>query len=303
MLKVGNCKHGTPCIYEIRNTVTGRVYVGSTPRFSQRFTEHKRMLDANKHHSRKLQASYRKHGASSFVMKVIEVVSHPAFIYAREQFWIDKHGFSNTYNSAPVAMGATRLAEPVYSIDPKTGIKTHFASATVAASEVLGSSEKMCQVRNAIYSRRKAGGRFWTKDKNESLGAFMENKRILKNEGKQHKVFAFTRAGKCVNSFATIADAASFYQVSESAIGQAIRSEAFRTSAGLLWNNQNTPKQVVSRKTKTVVQKQNGTIIAVWNSLLEAVKSVAGTNIKGISSAATGYTKSHRGYQWEFAKS
>jgi group I intron endonuclease len=303
MLKVGNCKHGTPCIYEIRNTVTGRVYIGSTPRFVQRFTEHKRMLNANKHHSRRLQASCNKHGASVFVMKVVEVVSHSVFIHAREQFWIDKHGFRNTYNSAPVAMGATRVAEAVYSIDPKTGIKKHFASAMVAASQVLGSSEKMCQVRKAIYSRRKAGGRFWTKNENETLGAFMENKRMARNEGKRHEVFAFTRAGQCVNSFATIADAASFYHVSESAISQAIRSEAFRTSAGLLWNNQNAPKQVVSRKTKTVVQKENGTIIAVWNSVVEAAKSVAGTNIKGISSAATGCTKSHRGYQWEFAKS
>jgi group I intron endonuclease len=303
MLKAGNCKHGTPCIYEIRNTVTGRVYVGSTPRFSRRFTEHKRLLNANKHHSRKLQFSYNKHGASAFVMKVIEVVSHPAFIYAREQFWIEKHGFKNTYNSAPVAMGATRLSDPVYSIDPKTGIKTHFASAAVAAFKVLGSSEKTCQVRNAIYSRRKAGGRFWTKDQNESLVAFMENKRQLKNNGRIHKVFAFTHAGQFVNSFASIADAALFYRVSESAISQAIRSKAFRTSAGLLWNNENTPKQIVSRKTKTVVQRQNGNIIAVWASLVEAVESVLGTSLKGISSAATGYTKSHRGYQWEFAKS
>ena len=303
MFKVGNCKHGTPCIYEIRNTVTGRVYVGSTPRFSVRFTEHKRLLDANKHHSRKLQFSYNKHGASVFVMRVIEVVSHPAFIHAREQCWIDRHGFENTYNSAPVAMGATRLAETVYSIDPKTGSKVQFASAMVAASEVLGSSQKMCQVRTAIYSRRKAGGLFWTKDKSESLAVFIENKRRLRHSNKHHCVFAFTSDGQFVNSFITITDAATCYGVSESQISQAICNESFRTAAGLLWNRERLPKQVVSRKTKTVVQKHKGTVVAVWNSIVEASRAVAGTNIKGISSAATGYTKSHRGYQWEFAKS
>lgn len=236
-------------------------------------------------------------------MSVIEVVSHSAFTHAREQFWIDRHGFKNTYNGAPIAMGATRLAEPVYSIDPETGIKAQFASAMMAASEVLGSSEKMCQVRSAIRRRRRAGGRFWTKDRSESLACFIKNKCCLKRDSKRDRVFAFTHDGQCVSSFKTIVDAATFYGVSESAISRAIISEAFRTAAGLLWNNESTPKQVVARNTKAVVQKQDGTIVAVWKSVVEAAKSVAGTSIKGISSAATGYTKSHRGYQWEFAKS
>jgi group I intron endonuclease len=330
MLKAGNCKHGTPCIYEIRNTVTGRVYVGSTPRFSRRFTEHKRLLNANKHHSRKLQFSYNKHGASAFVMKVIEVVSHPAFIYAREQFWIEKHGFKNTYNSAPVAMGATRIAEAVYSIDPKTGDKVKFVSAMNAAEMKLGSSEKMCQIRTAIYTRRKAGGVFWTKDGNESIEEFMANKKQLKSNRRAYCVFAWTMDGRLTGRFKSITDATNHYGLNASSMRRAIASRFKFTCGSMLWSSSEVPpkdseiaermsvlqasqirrrerereaqRPKVFKKPVIQIDRRSGKILAVHPSLSDAARSVPKATLNGVSEAANKKRAHHAGCIWEFAK-
>jgi len=71
VIRVGSLQSGVACVYEIRNTITNRVYIGSTARFAVRFTEHKRMLDDGDHHSRKLQHSYDKHGA--IALEVVNV--------------------------------------------------------------------------------------------------------------------------------------------------------------------------------------------------------------------------------------
>jgi uncharacterized protein YfiM (DUF2279 family) len=261
------------------------------------------LLRRNEHHSRKLQASYNKHGADLFVMRVVEIVSHVVFIQAREQYWIERYGFKKTYNTAPVAMGATRIAMPVYSIDPSTGQVTAYKSAEMAAAATIGTATKSAKIRRAIYTVRRARGRYWTAIEGETLSELLARKQKKKTQGKVASVFAFNLEGELVNAFPTIATAAKHYGVTSTVICQAISNSNYRTAAGLLWNNQQVPKCVKSRKTKRVLQKQNGATVAVWDSVTEAAQAIAGTTVKGISGAATGYTKSHRGYQWEFAKS
>lgn len=289
------------------------------------------MLDANKHHSRRLQFSYNKHGSSAFVMKIIEVVSHSAFIHAREQYWIERHGFDKTYNSAPVAMGATRIANPVYSIDPKTGDKVKFASAMTAAEMKLGSSEKLCQIRKAIYSRRKAGGVFWTTDEGESLSGFILNKRTSKSQRWGYRVFAWTLSGKELSKFSTIAEAAKYYGVNASGIHRAIRSEFSRTCGSMLWSavevapseshiiQRRNALQVaqmkrrereledrrikVSKKKVLQVDRKSGEILAVHESLSQAARTIPKATLNGVSEAARKVRSHHAGYIWEFVKS
>lgn len=330
MLKVGNCKHGTPCVYEIRNTLTNRVYIGSTPRFSIRFTEHKRLLEANKHHSRKLQFSYNKHGASAFVMKVVEVVSHAAFIHAREQYWIERHKFKNTYNSAPVAMGATRIPEAVFSIDPKTGIKTKFDSAMDAAAKMLGASDKPCRIRKAIYSRRRCCGLFWTGNQEESLDAFIRAKQEIKRHRRGYCVFAWSLDGDLVGRFTSITEAATHYGISACRIGVAIRSGFKAMCGSMLWSKNESPpceKELAERKSamqaaqikrreremeekrvkvfrKQVIQidRRTGRELTVFPSLSDAAQAVPKATLNGVSEAANKKRAHHAGFIWEFAK-
>lgn len=303
MRRIGTCNRGTPCVYEIRNTTKGKVYVGSTSRFAMRFTEHLRLLQGDNHHSRRLQFSYNKHGPSVFEMKVIEVVSHAAFLIAREQRWIDFHGFKNTYNASPVAGGGGKQPNPVWAICPSTGETTEYESVGHAATELIGDVGKEAQIRKAAYSARKCRGLYWSFTPGCSMDTISETRDTKRRDSQKMNVFAFDAFGVMVGAFVTARDAARHYECSESQISLSIRLDRYRTAAGLTWSNDPVFTQTRSRKTKRVVQKQDGRIVKIWDALKDASDAIPGATLKGISSAATGYTKSHRGYQWEFARS
>ena len=58
-------------IYQIINTATNKIYIGSTKDFKSREWQHFNMLERNKHSSQKLQKSYNKHGKNNFKFEVI----------------------------------------------------------------------------------------------------------------------------------------------------------------------------------------------------------------------------------------
>jgi len=77
------------CIYQIRNLVNGKIYVGSATVVEKRLAAHKRMLVRGKHHSVKLQRSWDKHGESVFDFRVVEGVADEQMLLQREQVWLD----------------------------------------------------------------------------------------------------------------------------------------------------------------------------------------------------------------------
>lgn len=95
----------TSAIYQIRNSVSGRVYVGSAVNVEQRWACHRHRLRKGNHHSIAMQRSWNKHGAEVFVFEILECVQ-PADLIAREQYWIDALDATNPktgFNMAPTA--------------------------------------------------------------------------------------------------------------------------------------------------------------------------------------------------------
>lgn len=96
-------------IYAIRNTLNGRVYIGSSSRaVLVRWTEHRKLLRAGRHHSLTLQRSWSKHGEAAFEILLIEAVADLSKLVEREQFWIDAHRSTDKrfgFNRWPVAGG------------------------------------------------------------------------------------------------------------------------------------------------------------------------------------------------------
>lgn len=96
-------------IYRIRNTVNGKVYVGSSKHAQRRMQAHKRLLRLNKHHSSHLQAAWNIDGEAAFVFDLI-VVCAEADLLLYEQIAIDAykaHINDFGYNQARIA-GSTR---------------------------------------------------------------------------------------------------------------------------------------------------------------------------------------------------
>ena len=79
-------------IYQIRNLVNGKVYVGSSVNMYDRWCEHRSELKHNRHHSQKLQCAYNKYGEHNLIFEVIEQVDTLELL-DKEQYYI------NLYNS------------------------------------------------------------------------------------------------------------------------------------------------------------------------------------------------------------
>lgn len=93
-------------IYSIRNTVSGRVYVGSAVNITQRWHLHRSLLKRGKHHSILLQRSWVKHGPAVFSFDILELVDDKERLIEREQHWIDALNSANPstgFNIAPKA--------------------------------------------------------------------------------------------------------------------------------------------------------------------------------------------------------
>ena len=97
-------------VYQIRNKINNKVYVGSSKDISQRWLQHISGLKNNKHRNQHLQYAWNKYGEENFEFSILEIVvnqnNFKDILIEREQFWIDKfHSVNNKfgYNICPNA--------------------------------------------------------------------------------------------------------------------------------------------------------------------------------------------------------
>lgn len=203
-------------VYQIRNTVTGKVYIGSSVSVYARKSAHFHYLKGNKHKNEKLQNSFNKYGQESFVFEVLEYVEDVTKLAEREQYYID------LYNAS----------EKGYNILAK-------------ADSSLGYKHSE-EVKKEISKRQKGEGNyFWGKHLLE------EHKvRISKgNRGKKHSKEAVERTRKghfkpIINidtnkEYEYISQAAEELGVSVTAISNVLRGKAL-TCSGYHWKYKET---------------------------------------------------------------
>jgi group I intron endonuclease len=92
-------------IYQIKNLINNKIYIGSTINLKQRFNDHKKLLRHNKHPNKHLQSSWIKHGEINFLFEMIEKVDVDLLLN-REQHYIDLYSANdknNGYNLSKIA--------------------------------------------------------------------------------------------------------------------------------------------------------------------------------------------------------
>ena len=95
---------GKSGIYQIRNLVNDKIYIGSSENLYIRYREHFYTLNKNIHRNGKLQKSFNKHGEQNFIFEIIEFVEDKNKLLEREQYWIDRFNVVKTgYNIQPIA--------------------------------------------------------------------------------------------------------------------------------------------------------------------------------------------------------
>ncbi len=75
-------------IYCIKNIVNNKLYIGSATSIRNRTKNHQKLLTANRHPNKHLQAAWNS-CAIDFDFFIIEIVDDPAKLLEREDYWID----------------------------------------------------------------------------------------------------------------------------------------------------------------------------------------------------------------------
>lgn len=90
-------------VYQIRNTIDGKRYIGSTANPTKRKSRHYSDLNANTHTNPPLQQSYNDHGPENFVFEILENVEDLGNLRDVE----NKHlsAADNLYNISKFATG------------------------------------------------------------------------------------------------------------------------------------------------------------------------------------------------------
>lgn len=118
-------------VYEIRNLVDNKVYVGSAIDIEYRWKQHRYVFKNNKHHNIFFQCAWNKHGAENFKFTILEETSEQ-LIRELETRYISKFGALNPklgYNlisEGQLAVGNKNTKKWVCLINPEGELITHF---------------------------------------------------------------------------------------------------------------------------------------------------------------------------------
>lgn len=88
----------TAGVFMVKNTVNGRLLLGSTRNIDGPLNKHRFMLQIGSHRNRRMQADWNSFGADAFVFEVLETVAPsdaPGFdmddeLTLLEEIWIEK---------------------------------------------------------------------------------------------------------------------------------------------------------------------------------------------------------------------
>lgn len=98
-MKLGKTAHPAG-IYRIRNTVTGKAYVGSSVRLRSRFSAHRGELLRGTHHCQPLQRAWAKYGPASFAFEVLTYCDPAQVLFFEQRFLDAGAGQYNTCRTA-----------------------------------------------------------------------------------------------------------------------------------------------------------------------------------------------------------
>ena len=90
-------------IYQIRNLLDGKIYIGSSKTLYKRLRRHLNNLRKNKHDNQHLQNAFNKYGEANFIFEIIEFCNLSEQ-FEVEQYWINRFFGEDCYNENPEAV-------------------------------------------------------------------------------------------------------------------------------------------------------------------------------------------------------
>jgi len=99
-------------VYQILNTVNGKMYIGSTSMsFQKRYAHHVAMLRCGRHKNNYLQYAFNKYKEDNFEFNILELCDK-AHVLEKEEYWMNKLLTNeNSYNINKLASGGNQFSE------------------------------------------------------------------------------------------------------------------------------------------------------------------------------------------------
>lgn len=148
-------------VYQIRNIIDNKVYIGSSYDIASRWTEHQRDLRKNEHKNLHLQNAYNKYGVQNFVYEMLEIIDsgNTEEQFSREQYWINSKGACNKekgYNIQSEVLVVPKAVKKVVCLETKE-VFNSTKEASVSKGIDAGSISCCCNKRKL----KTAGGFHW----------------------------------------------------------------------------------------------------------------------------------------------
>lgn len=245
-------------IYEIRNLVNNKIYIGSTINYKNRKRGHFNDLRNGKHSSSYLQNSYNKHGEEKFEFNIIEKVeiNDRSELYKYENDYCVKWKTSDPnfgYNMVlPTINGGPddpKNSVPIYKINSNGIIVGEYRSVGECARDMNCGETMIFKVLNGEKDN-KSGFRFIRKsDYNENIDySFKHKNRKSDRIGK--KINQYTLDGKFIKTFNKVKDAAKELNMRETPIVMSCKLKQ-KSGGGFIWKYYNGENNLTKEELKS----------------------------------------------------
>lgn len=181
----------TSGIYQIVNSINGKVYVGSTIQLAVRWASHRTELCKGTHRNEHLQHAWNKYGEDAFGFSVIELIEDRAQLLIREQLYLDALlALGCGYNISPTAgstLGRQHKEETKRKISEKTtGHKMSEENKRKLSAANKGKTYRLgCKV-SAEVSRAMGERRRGSKHTEEAKGKMSVAQKAWRQEKKEN---------------------------------------------------------------------------------------------------------------------
>lgn len=246
-------------IYQIKNVINNKVYVGSSINLKNRLNTHKYTLKHNNHFNNHLQSSYNKHGVENFIFEIIEECDKEVLL-ERENYWIKNFRATDKnfgYNKRPDAtnnsgiiiseitreklrsshLGHKRSEEAhnkILSSQYKNVYQYSFNGDFINGFQSIIEAEKKTNILKTGISaccrgiNKQAGGYIWSFFKKNKIDPLKSNKNIRYKHFK--KITSIDESNNKCLEFEKVKDAALYYNISSSLIYQILSKKIESTN-------------------------------------------------------------------------
>ena len=205
-------------VYLIRNTVNGKVYVGSSQNIELRWRRHRNELDGSRHHSKHLQRAWNLDGSDAFVFEIVRLCG-------KEELTIQEQAVLTELNSANPNYGynVSAVAGSRRGVRHSEEVRTKMSKAAKCRPPKSDAENKAHGLK---LKAKIAAGEFFTEEHREKISASLRGKkrseetvqRMRENCGGEPTVFV-----NVDGELMTVKMAAKHYGIAESSMRKRLR--------------------------------------------------------------------------------